>query len=510
MEIKKTVSLCPTCLKPVPAEVYEENGKIFIKKTCPEHGEFNNTYWGASDFYGKVQKFSPLIKPADNPQINKDGGCPSNCGICKQHETTTVLGLIDVTNRCNLRCPICFANAAASKTLYEPTFDEIKEMLQNLRNIEPRGCPAIQFAGGEPTVRKDLPELIKLAIDLGFSHTQIATNGIRLAKKEGYAKELRETGLNTVYLQFDGVTEEPYIQARNKNLLPVKLEAIKNCREAGLGIVLVPTLVKGINDDQVGDILKFAMENIDIIHGVNFQPVSFSGRTPHEEVEKQRITIPDFINLVDEQSNHAIIADDFYPPSFVQPISRFAGELQGEEPPVYLNCHEHCGVGTYIFLQGDEVIPVTRFIDVEKLMDLLNQYSDELSEGGFAIQKRVIAKAIKNLPGVIDSNKTPDILDMKKILLDIFKERSYESVGEFHKHALLVSCMHFMDPFNFDADRVRKCIIHYAVPDGRIIPFCTMNSIYRQEVEKEFAIPLKSKLVQYNDKTDKEEEDTEI
>ncbi|MDD4594329.1 MAG: radical SAM protein, partial [Methanobacteriaceae archaeon] len=274
MEIKQTVSLCPTCLKPVPAEVYEKDGKIFIKKTCPEHGEFNNTYWGSSDLYGKLEKYTPLIKPADNPQVEKKGGCPNNCGICEQHESTTVLGLIDVTNRCNLRCPICFANAAASKSLYEPTFDEIKEMLQNLRNIEPRGCPAIQFAGGEPTVRKDLPELIKLAIDLGFSHTQIATNGIRLAKKEGYAKELREIGLNTVYLQFDGVTEEPYLVARNKNLLSVKLEAIEKCREAGLGIVLVPTLVKGIHDDQVGDILRFAMKNIDIIHGVNFQPVS--------------------------------------------------------------------------------------------------------------------------------------------------------------------------------------------------------------------------------------------
>ena len=208
---------------------------------------------------------------------------------------------------------------------------------------------------------------------------------------------------------------------------------------------------------------------------------------------------------MDEQTNHDIIPDDFYPPSFVQPISRFAGALQGSEPPVYLNCHEHCGVGTYAFLQGDEVIPVTRFIDVEKLMDLLNKYTDELEEGGFGKQKRVIAKAIKNVPNVVDSDKTPDILNMKKILLDIFKERSYESVGEFHKHALLVSCMHFMDPFNFDADRVRKCIIHYAVPDGRIIPFCTMNSIYRSEIEKEFSTPLKSKLLQYNDKTSKEE-----
>ena len=223
MEIKKTVSLCPTCLKRVDAEVYEKDGKVFIKKTCSEHGEFVNTYWGESEFYNHVEDFKPLLKPVDNPQVNKSEGCPSNCGICEQHKTSTVLGLIDVTNRCNLRCPICFANAAASRALYEPTFDEIVQMLKNLRNLEPRGCPAIQFAGGEPTVRKDLPELIKKAKELGFSHTQVATNGIRLAKKEGYAQELKDAGLNTIYLQFDGMTEEPYFQARNKNLLPIKI-----------------------------------------------------------------------------------------------------------------------------------------------------------------------------------------------------------------------------------------------------------------------------------------------
>ena len=510
MEIKKTVSLCPTCLKRVDAEVYENDGKVFIKKTCSEHGEFVNTYWGESEFYNHVEDFKPLLKPVDNPQVNKSEGCPSNCGICEQHKTSTVLGLIDVTNRCNLRCPICFANAAASRALYEPTFDEIVQMLKNLRNLEPRGCPAIQFAGGEPTVRKDLPELIKKAKELGFSHTQVATNGIRLAKKEGYAQELKDAGLNTIYLQFDGMTEEPYIQARNKNLLPIKIEAIENCRKAGLGVVLVPTLVKGINDDQIGDILKFAMENVDIIHGVNFQPVSFSGRTPQEEVEQQRITIPDFINEVDKQTNHQVTKEDFYPPSFVQPVSEFIGALEGEEPSAYLNCHEHCGVGTYVFLDGDDFIPITRFIDVEGLMNLLGKYSDELNNGGFGVKKKVLLKALKNVFGLIDNDKKPKYLDLKNILSAIFKERSYSALGDFHKNALLISCMHFMDPFNFDADRVQNCIIHYAVPDGRIIPFCTMNSVYRQSIEKEFSTPLNSKLVQFNDKTGEEEEDTEI
>lgn len=505
--IKKTKSLCPVCLKPLDAEVYEADGKIWIKKECPEHGKFNNTYWSDSKLYNLVDQYNPIVQDIENPQVHKAGGCPQNCGICEEHESSTVLGLIDVTNRCNLKCPICFANAAVSKKLFEPSVEEIRAMLKNLRGEKPVGTPAIQYAGGEPTVRKNLPELIKLAKEEGFSHTQIATNGIRLAKKEGYAQELKDAGLNTVYLQFDGVTEEPYIQSRNKNLLPIKLEAIEKCREAGLGIVLVPTVVKGINDDQVGDIIRFAIENIDIVHGVNFQPVAFAGRTPADQVEEQRITIPDFINLVNEQTDGQIATEDFYSATSVQPVTEFIGALQGEEPPVTLNCHQHCGSATYIFMDGDKIIPVTRFIDVDKFLSFLDRYATKLENGGFAIKSRVLASATKNIPKVLNMSEAPSGLDIKKILLDIFKEQSYEALGEFHVNSLLVSCMHFMDPFNFDEDRVKKCVIHYAVPDGRIIPFCTMNSIYRQEIEDEFSVPLKQKMTEYNDETQKEEED---
>ena len=505
--IKKTISLCPICLKPLEAEVYEKDDAIWIKKECPEHGKFDNTYWNNAEIYHKVNEISPIHQNITNPQIDLDEGCPSNCGICNQHGASTVLGLIDVTNRCNLKCPICFANAATSGKLFEPSFEEIRQMLRNLREEKPVATPAIQYAGGEPTVRKDLPELIKLAKEEGFSHTQIATNGIRLAKKEGYAQELRDAGLNTVYLQFDGVTEEPYIVARNKNLLDVKIQAIENCRKAGLGVVLVPTVVKGVNDQQVGDIIRFAIENIDIIHGVNFQPVAFAGRTPADQVEEQRITIPDFFKLVEEQTDGKIGIDDFYSATSVQPVTEFIGAMTGEESPVTLNCHQHCGSATYVFMDGDKVIPITRFIDVDKFLEFLEKYTVKLEDGGFAIKQRVLAKAVKDLPKVIDSEKSPSGLNMKKILLDIFKEQSYDALGEFHLNSLLISCMHFMDPFNFDVDRVRNCLIHYAVPDGRIIPFCTMNSLYRPSIEDEFSVPLKQKMTEFNDKTGEEEED---
>ena len=427
MKIKNTKSLCPECGKPLEAEVYDEDGKVFIKKTCDEHGEFVNTYWSDDELYNRVKKYVPSVTGVDNPSVEDIGPCPSNCGLCSKHETSTVLGLIDVTNRCNLRCPVCFANAAAAGYLYEPTQDEIRQMLKNLRNLEPHPCSAIQYAGGEPTVRKDIVELIEMAKEEGFTHVQIATNGIRLAKRKNLAKELKDAGLNTVYLAFDGVTPEPYINNRGRDLLPDKIQAIENCREAGLGVVLVPTLVKGINDHQVGEIIKFAFDHSENIYGVNFQPVSFAGRTPADHVEEQRITIPDFVDIIDKETNSQVSPDAFYPPSFVEPIAEFISLLNGEESAkVTLNCHEHCGIATYVFREKtegdgkDNLIPITDFIDVDDLFDKSKEYNIKLKEGKFGSRKRVLAGLAKNLTNMVHRSKSPKNLDFVKILLNIF------------------------------------------------------------------------------------------
>lgn len=489
MVIKKTKSLCPECLNIVDAEVYEDQDKIMIRKECKEHGKFENTYWSSSEIYHIASDYDYEGKGLENPQTALEGVCPSNCGLCPEHESHTILGLIDVTNRCNLRCPVCFANAAVAKFVYEPTYEEIRQMLRNLRSNLPVPAPAIQYAGGEPTVRKDIVELVKLATEEGFTHVQIATNGIKLAKNPDLPGQLKDAGLNTVYLQFDGVTEEPYLKIRGRNLLPTKLEAIENCRKADMGIVLVPTLVKGINHDQIGEIIRFAAENIDVIRGVVFQPVSFAGRTPSEEVEQQRVTIPDFERFVEEQTDSEIKVEDFYPASSVLPVSEFIGALEGE-PKVEFTCHPHCGSATYVFIDGDKLVPITRFIDVDRFFNLLADSSEDITDGGMLAKSKVLARATIQLPKTISLSKTPESLDIKNILIKVFKDRSYDALGDFHHKSLLISCMHFMDPWNFDHDRVKRCVIHYAVPDGRIIPFCTMNNIYRQQIEKEFAKPL--------------------
>jgi len=492
-EISETKSLCPECLKILDAKVFSENDMVYIEKTCPEHGTFKNTYWHDAEAYFEALKYGAEPKKLDNLNQITNGECPSNCGLCKDHKSQTILGLIDVTNRCNLKCPICFANAATSGTLYEPTQDEIREMLRNLRKNQPVPTPAVQYSGGEPTVRKDIVELIKIAKEEGFTHTQIATNGIALANDENLAKELKAAGLNTVYLQFDGVTEEPYIKTRNANILSKKIEAIENCRKARLGIVLVPTLVKGINHDQIGDIINFALDNIDVIRGVNFQPVSFAGRTPSDKVEEQRITIDDLISAVESQTDLNITKDAFYSASTVAPISELISAMNDDEPEVTLTCHEHCGVGTYIFKEEDgTVIPITEFIDVDKFMELINKSIPDISKNSKISKTKAVARALRELPKTVSTKKSPSYINVMDMLKNIFIKQDYEALGDFHVNTLLIACMHFMDPFNFDQKRVSRCVIHYATPDGKIIPFCAMNNIYRESVEEKFHVPLDS------------------
>jgi len=363
-------------------------------------------------------------------------------------------------------------------------------MLANLRANKPVPAPAVQLSGGEPTVRDDLPEIVRAAKELGFPHVEVNTNGIRFAQDLDFVKRLVKAGLNTVYLQFDGVTPEPYKTTRGQDIFHYKLEAIENCRKAGLkSIVLVVTLVKGVNDNQVGDIIRFAIKNKDVINCVNVQPVSFAGRISQEERKKWRITIPDFIKSVEKQTDGQIAATDFYPVPCVVPVSRFVEAYKGKNY-VEFTCHEHCGAATYVFVDNGRIIPITRFVDVEKFFNLLDKYAAELKRGGFGAKTKVLAKAVKDVPGVIDMRKAPKELNLLKIILNIIRTGDYTALAEFHERALMIGCMHFMDPYNFCQDRVERCGIHYAVPDGRIVPFCSMNSIHRSAIEKELGVPL--------------------
>jgi uncharacterized radical SAM superfamily Fe-S cluster-containing enzyme len=475
-----TRSICPECFKTIDAEIYEEDGKVMIRKTCKEHGEYKDVYWSSAEQFHRAFSFAYDGLGLDNPRTETKNMCPNDCGLCPNHKTHTCLALIDVTNRCNLECPICFAHAGKAGYIYEPSLDEIKEMLANLRANHPVPAPAVQFAGGEPTMRADLPEIIKAAKEAGFPHVEIASNGLMLMQK-GYPKKLFEAGLSTVYMQFDGVTPEPYIAARGVNLLSQKLKALENCRNEGLrSIVLVPTLVRGVNDAQVGDIINFAVENHDIVRCVNFQPVSITGRIDYEKRQEMRITIPDLMNLAEEQTDGVIKTSDWYPVPFVVPVARALG-ARGGAPAVEFSTHPACGMATFIIVEEDgSYQPITKYVDVEPFLGTLEKMSIDYSKG---------AKTRGTLRGIIGAMrffKKRGLLF--KLANQFLRKKDYDSLAEFMERIIMIGSMHFQDPYNMDLERLERCGIHYAVPDGRIVPFCAMNSLHRDKIEKKFAI----------------------
>jgi uncharacterized radical SAM superfamily Fe-S cluster-containing enzyme len=479
--IKNTKSICPECLKVLDATIYEDGGKVYMKKECLEHGAFQELYWSDYEQYVRAEKLRYDGQGLDNPRTKTLNGCPYDCGICPEHKSHTALAIIDITNRCNLKCPVCFANAAAAGYVYEPTKEQVTGMLENLRANKPVPAMALQFSGGEPTIRNDLFDLIRKAKELGIRHVEVNTNGVRLSQSVDYCKDLKAAGASTIYLQFDGLTPEVYKFIRGVDLLETKMKAIENLRQAGIkSVVLVVTLIKGVNDNQLGDIINFAVKNFDIIRCINVQPVSLCGRLPPEQRNMMRITIPDFMHLVEEQTQGQIKVSDFYPVPTVVPISKAVGALQ-DKPYVEFTAHPHCGMATYLFIEKGKIVPITRYANVPKFVETMKKVYASASKGN---KNRAKLRAV----GALRSVK---FNFLRKYILRVLTEGSYQSLGDLQRKSILLSSMHFMDPYNFDLERVQRCVIHYAVPDGRIIPFCTMNSIHRPQVEKELGVPLK-------------------
>ena len=479
--IRETQSICFECKSVIPAIIYEKKDKVFISKKCPVHGDSNDLYWGDSKEYARAMKYMNEGVKLDNTRTPKKEGCPFDCGICTEHKSTTVLAIIDVTNRCNLICPICFANAGATGYLYEPSKAQIKEMMENLLSNKPVRTPALQFSGGEPTVREDLPELVEMAMELGFILIQVATNGVKMAESLDYCIELKKAGVSNVYLQFDGVTSRPYIITRGQDLLEIKKKAISNLRKAGFrSITLVPVLVKGVNDDQIGDIIQFAIKNKDVIRGVNFQPVSITGRIDKKKREEMRITIPDLTRLTEEQTGGLIKQSYWYPVSTVQPFCHFLSRMK-QEQFVDFNAHPLCGMGTYLVIDGEKVTPIINHLDVDKTVQTINDANIILEKGTDTKNKlRAISHVLKNKKFKM----------LTRYVRNLLFKGDYLDLNVMHHNMLLISAMHFMDLYNFDLDRVQQCLIHYATPDGRIIPFCTYNNLYRDQIEKLYSEPV--------------------
>jgi len=448
-----TESVCPECFERVAAERVREGGDVYLAKTCPEHGRFKTIVWRGQPSYESwaVSGKLPSQPPVCPSEIKR--GCPFDCGLCADHRQKTCCVLLEVTARCNLACPFCFA--AVPNIAPDPSLEVIEGWYRTL--LAAGGPFNIQLSGGEPTLRDDLPEIIAMARSLGFSFVQLNTNGLRLAEDVNYFRRLKRAGLDCVFLQFDGVTAAVYERIRGRALLEAKRKTIERCRQEQLGVVLVPTLVPGVNIDQIGAIIGIAIEAMPVVRAVHFQPVSYFGRYPdppsHQPSDHDRITLPEVMQQIERQTAGRIQASDFYPPAAENAYCSFQGKFvvqaNGElksSPRPQTGCCRPVGQPA-----GNPVQPGNQLLVV--------------ADGSERAQKFVARQWV--FPATEPVVRDPSI-PINVESLDTF-------LRDEKQNTLSISGMAFQDAWNLDLERLRECFIHVVGSDRRLVPLCAFN-----------------------------------
>ena len=486
-------TLCPECRAIIVGRHFVEHGAVWIEKTCPEHGYFRDCINRDVQLYAKATYWSFGGHAAqEHPRVRGATHCPSDCGLCDQHQSSACLANIDLTNRCNLCCPICFASAGTAGYVYEPSFEQIVAMLKQLRDLRPIPATAVQFSGGEPTIHPDFHRIVAAARDMGFSNIQIATNGITHATP-AFAEKSARAGLHTLYLQFDGVGEQAHRQTRaSPGLWEKKLACIENCRKVGLKICLVPTIIRGVNDDRVGEIIQFALDNIDAVSAISFQPVCFSGRIDPGELAERRYTLGDLAHDIAAATGCEPLRDMF-PLSIVVPLSRILQALSGKTK-IRPTCHTDCALGTYFLVAPDgKAVPFPKVVDVEGMFSDMNRIAARIERRGKATRWDRLA-VFRIFKRNFNANAAPPGLTLNRFirsLQGLVDKNVGRGEGEKHTYrTLMCAGMHFQDAYNYDTERLRRCVILYSTPQG-VYPFCAYNCgpTYRGFIEQAHSRP---------------------
>ena len=328
-EMRYTYSVCPVCLKRIPAKREERDGQIYLVKTCPEHGTFSSVIWRNKRKFADWRGERPAV--GENENLN----CPAGCGLCAEHRRATCCTLLEITARCNMNCTFCFAEPDGTQ---DPSLDTVKRWINDL--TEP-GKTLLQLSGGEPTVRDDLPEIVAYAKQVGCKYVQLNSNGLRLAEDGAFVKRLADAGLSFVFMQFDGVDDAVYEKLRRRPMLEVKKRAIEQCGRYGIGVTLVPVIVPGVNTEQIGDIIRFAIQRSPYVRGVHFQPVSYFGRIPELPADDDRYTLDELLEAVVSQSGGLIKEEQIAPSCCDHPMCGFHGD--------------------FIVMPGDKLMPLTNY-----------------------------------------------------------------------------------------------------------------------------------------------------
>jgi uncharacterized radical SAM superfamily Fe-S cluster-containing enzyme len=513
---RQTDSLCPGCVKEareaiiagkkdwrdlmsekvgeIKAQIIERDGQVWMVKDCPLHGHYEDMMAIDSKWLSWIEKQYPGRDiPAHNDEdLHKHG---SSTVLYGRGSVLTV----DLTNRCNMMCDPCFMDANQVGYVHELGWDEIKEILDNALKIKPRRQMSVQFSGGEPTMSPNFLEAVAYARKIGYNSVQAATNGIEFAKSKEFCKKAFEAGMRYAYLQFDGIGNDANGHRQIGNLFDVKLRAIENMHEAGIEIVLVVTIVNNVNNDQVGTVVKFAMENPKKISFVSFQPVSFTGRdediTPERRL-RQRYTLSHLAQDVSAQVGKVEPTRDWFPISFISTFAGFADMVKGNESQwgsLSCGCHPNCGVGTALMINKEtkEWAPVPRFLNAVQLTADVTAITD--AARGKTFSNFMMAMALLKNYQPFQGPKGLKLYDLFKKFDKTWAltrksdtkygrtspERTYEDAMKRRQtdpwNFLFIAGMWFQDLFNYDFRRTEMCIIPYATQQGEI-SFCAYNT----------------------------------
>ncbi|HEX8198801.1 MAG TPA: radical SAM protein [Pyrinomonadaceae bacterium] len=509
---RTTDSLCPNCviearedilngnkdvsvllnekIGEIKAQIIERDGQIWMIKDCPTHGHFEDLMAIDSKFLKHIEANFPGrdIASHNDEKLHNHGSSTIKYG------RGAVL-TVDLTNRCNMMCDPCFMDANQVGFVHELSMEDIKEILDNAISIKPRRQMSVQFSGGEPTISPYFIEGIRYARKVGYNSVQAATNGIEFAKSKEFCREAAEAGLRFVYLQFDGIGNDANSHRQVGNLFDVKLRAINNLHEAGVDIVLVTTLVNGINNDQVGSVVRFALENPKKIAFVSFQPVSFTGRDEHITEQRrlqQRYTLSHLAYDVKGQVGITEPTRDWFPLSLMGAFADFADMVHGPEAEwgqVSCGCHPNCGVGTAVMINKEtkEMAPVPAFLNIPELVEDMKHITDT-NRGKWVSNAMMGLALLKNY----NPYGAPHSLTLKGIFAKFDKsfgltgkdygkvgpDRTMEDIEKRRKdpwNFLFIAGMWFQDLFNYDFRRTEMCIIPYGTQEGEI-SFCAYNT----------------------------------
>jgi uncharacterized radical SAM superfamily Fe-S cluster-containing enzyme len=441
-----TRSVCPTCLRVIDARIVVRDDRVIMTKACPDHGPFEALL--SSDARMYVDSL-PFNKPGRSPLAFSTAvsrGCPDDCGLCPEHRQHTCAALIEITSRCNLDCPVCFADAGPG---FDLTLAQVERMLD--RFVELEGKPeVVQFSGGEPTLHPDLVAMIRAANGRGIRMVMLNTNGLRIAEDDAFLARLADVR-PTVYLQFDGFSARSQVALRGQNLLGIKLKALDRLAQAKLDVVLVPTVDKSANHDQLGEIVRFGLRH-PAVHGIAFQPVTHGGRFPPSD-PLERETIPDVIHGIAGQTGGLLVESDFIPVPC---------------------CHPTCRSATYLYVDGDKVTPLPRVLEVDKYLNyVVNRTLPEIRP-----------EILEALEGLWSAASVPGATSTVRRFRDACCDIPFlNTASHLKRHVFTIVIQDFADAYTMDLNVLHKCCVGQLIPDGRMIPFCAYNSLgYRQRV----------------------------